>query len=73
MEDFRKMEADQGGCCKICGGPPNGKGLFHIDHDHQTGKIRGLLCATCNVGLGSFKDDKELLHKAITYLTQSSG
>lgn len=63
-----KLEA-QGGVCAICGGPPNTKdGFFHIDHDHQTGKLRDLLCQFCNTGLGSMKEDEVVLGKAIEYL-----
>jgi hypothetical protein len=52
-------------CCHICGI----KTELHIDHCHATGKVRGLLCRGCNTGLGSFKDDKENLDKAIQYLS----
>jgi len=44
---------------------------FNIDHDHKTGKIRGLLCTNCNRGLGFFKDDIKLLQKSIKYLITS--
>ena len=46
----------------------DGGGRFHIDHDHSTGKVRGLLCTACNMGLGLFKDDPEMLLRAIDYL-----
>lgn len=59
----------QGGGCAICGGPANSKdGFFHIDHDHDTGQIRGILCHFCNTGLGSLKDSVNVLAKAIVYL-----
>lgn len=54
--------------CMICGDIENTNKL-HIDHDHNTGKIRGKLCSNCNNGLGRFKDNPELLQKAIDYLT----
>ena len=44
----------------------------HIDHCHNTGKIRGMLCEGCNIGLGGFKDNIVLLHKAIGYLSVSN-
>lgn len=43
-----------------------------VDHDHTTGELRGILCPTCNAGLGHFKDSPELLIKAINYLKQST-
>lgn len=64
------------GECDICGGPPNGSGSkngsFHIDHDHETGAIRGLLCGNCNHALGKLGDDIATLRKAIAYLQKSS-
>jgi hypothetical protein len=53
--------------CMICGIFVNGKN-FHIDHDHKTGKVRGKLCHKCNLGLGMFKDNIDILKQAIRYL-----
>ena len=50
--------------CEICGVTVN----LNADHDHATGKFRGTLCSNCNMGLGSFKDDTELLQRACSYL-----
>ena len=55
--------------CAICYGGPNGRGRFHIDHDHATGKFRGLLCHSCNVGIGSLRDSVTILESAIRYLS----
>lgn len=59
----------QSGVCAICKtkGAIDGHHLA-IDHDHKNGRIRGLLCSTCNKGLGQFKDKGSLLRAAITYL-----
>jgi hypothetical protein len=57
----------QNGCCVICGDPTPYKKL-HADHDHRTGKSRGLLCPRCNLGLGQFRDDPKLLRRAAAYL-----
>lgn len=57
--------------CAICGITTTelNKGLC-VDHNHKNGKIRGLLCTSCNRGIGSLKDDINLLEKAIQYLTK---
>jgi hypothetical protein len=54
--------------CSIC---KSETGLC-IDHDHRTGNVRGLLCNSCNIGLGFFKDDLQLLKTAIKYLKQTN-
>ena len=56
--------ASQGGLCAIC----QSNRAVQVDHDHATGKIRGVLCFTCNVALGQLKDDVALFRKAIEYL-----
>ena len=57
----------QNGVCLICGEPPGKKSLA-VDHDHTSGEVRGLLCTSCNRGLGYFRDDVDILKQAITYL-----
>ena len=71
IKDYDKMVKDQDGKCAICGTTESRINCdnFAVDHDHETGKIRGLLCHNCNVGLGNFKDSHDLLNKAINYLT----
>lgn len=71
--DYLALLAGQGGCCAICRtDTPGAKDIFfHIDHDHVTGRIRGLLCMSCNAGLGSLGDDLERLEKAVEYLRQA--
>lgn len=56
--------------CAICGGPPTGRGRYHFDHDHVTDKFRGLLCSSCNTGLGQFKENQTLLIRAVGYLAE---
>lgn len=72
LEDYETMVEQQNGVCAICSQPPikgNGNRL-HIDHNHSTGKIRGLLCSTCNQGLGFFQDSFETLLSASHYLKE---
>ncbi len=71
IDDYDKMFLQQAGKCAICGtSAPEGMfNNFSVDHDHATGRIRGLLCSECNFGLGNFRDDTKLLENAIQYLT----
>jgi hypothetical protein len=71
-ELLEKIWKEQGEKCPICGKmvEPSGK-RFHIDHNHETGIIRGLLCSKCNMGIGIFDEDISRLKSAITYLTGS--
>jgi recombination endonuclease VII len=76
LEEYNELLRKQGGVCLICEAAPaeirNGKIVsFPVDHDHKTGKVRGILCGFCNRGLGSFKDSKEFLERAIKYLDGS--
>jgi hypothetical protein len=66
--DYEELLARQGGGCAICGKKP-GKISLHVDHDHETGEIRGLLCVGCNNALGQFRDDPELLSRATDYVS----
>lgn len=69
LEAYDELLASQGGCCAICGAEKaGGRGRFHVDHCHATGKIRGLLCHGCNIGLGSFRDDAAVMRRAADYL-----
>ena len=63
----RRAEA-QGYVCALCGEPERVQQRLLIDHDHETGKVRDLLCHLCNVGLGNFRDDPRLLDRAKEYL-----
>ncbi len=54
--------------CMICGKVSSIKKAHAVDHCHVTGKIRGILCYSCNVGLGCFKDSDELLRSALRYI-----
>lgn len=68
VADYMALYEKQDGKCAICGSAQNGKKNFCIDHDHETGKVRGLLCHNCNVSVGLMKDSPSLLRKAADYL-----
>lgn len=68
-EQWNTLLEEQGKVCKICKSPdPGGRGRFHVDHNHRTGIIRGLLCHRCNTALGLAGDDVSILSKMIHYL-----
>ena len=79
LEQYEAMVEYQDHKCKICGIPETDNALdktgnpkrLSIDHDHETGQIRGLLCNPCNTALGSFRDNVESLQRAILYLEGS--
>lgn len=78
LEEYENILIDQNGLCAICNNPekfiaPKTGQLqkLTVDHCHTTGKIRGLLCRTCNSALGKLKDNIEILNKAIDYLRKS--
>jgi hypothetical protein len=71
-EAYRVLYDSQDGCCAVCEAPETlSARRFHVDHDHSTGIVRGLLCHYCNVGIGQFEDDPKLLAAAIDYLDRS--
>lgn len=70
---YEQMLAAQNGRCAICHtNIPGGRGEFKIDHNHDTGKVRGLLCNNCNVGLGHFKSNEGFLLEAVEYLRRNA-
>lgn len=74
MEQFEVLNLSQNGLCAICGEPPYKdqedprKKRLSVDHNHETGLVRGLLCDSCNIGIGMFRDSPERLQSAIDYL-----
>ena len=83
LGEYDRMLAKQDGRCAICktkepGGQTKKNGespRFHVDHCHDTGVVRGLLCHNCNVGIGNMRHDPEILRKAIDYVrsTEAGG
>lgn len=66
QEDFDRILVAQNSLCPLCNMEVGQSS--HVDHDHKTGKVRGILCSTCNTGLGMFKDDINIFKNAIKYL-----
>ncbi len=68
---YMMLKEAQDNCCAICN-----RSLPHnkedVDHDHKTGKVRGLLCHNCNIGIGLFQDDPKILDKAAAYLRKGN-
>lgn len=76
--DYQDLLKKQNGVCAICGRESNGrKSKFddtiklHVDHDHATGKVRGLLCTKCNMAIGGFDENISIIKKAIQYLEEN--
>lgn len=65
--EYNALLEKQNRVCAICHSVPE-QGSLCVDHDHSTSKIRGLLCHACNVALGNFRDSKQFLKQAISYL-----
>ena len=71
-ERYDQLLKEQGGGCKICGsttpGGPGKRGSFMVDHDHETGEVRGLLCHACNTAIGLLGDSPQRCRAAAEYL-----
>jgi hypothetical protein len=70
-KEYLTMLEAQNGQCAICGTTSTGKRAFHVDHDHDTGEVRGLLCSGCNTGIGNLKEDIGIMERAIQYVKSS--
>jgi hypothetical protein len=68
IQEYEAILTAQGGGCAICGEPARERSPLHVDHDHRTGQIRGLLCFKHNNALGDFDDDPYLLRAALRYV-----
>jgi hypothetical protein len=68
IEDYEHLLASQHGACAICGYESRDGKRLRVDHCHETGQIRGLLCSTCNTGLGGLGDSIEGVKRALDYL-----
>lgn len=71
-DQYNQLMTEQGGVCAICKSPPPGLRPLHLDHDHVTGKPRGLLCAKCNKLLTHFGDRPEGLLRVLDYVNRGN-
>ncbi|MDQ3574990.1 MAG: endonuclease VII domain-containing protein [Actinomycetota bacterium] len=69
IEQYDAMLEAQSGGCFICSRPPREDISLHVDHDHATGKVRGILCFRCNNALADFGEDPDILRKAASYVS----
>jgi hypothetical protein len=65
------MREEQGGLCASCGQPPSLRRPLVVDHDHETGAVRGLLCDACNTSLGQLRDDPTRILALLDYLERT--
>jgi hypothetical protein len=72
QERYAELLAAQGGGCAVCGKRPKPGKSLHVDHDHATGEVRGLLCFSCNAALGHLRDDPERIDALMAYLLGSN-
>jgi hypothetical protein len=72
IKQFEQMLAAQDYRCAICPRSLKGRGTAHVDHDHRTGRVRGILCTSCNNGLGRFQDSPATLRRAARYLERAA-
>lgn len=67
-DEYAEMVAAQHNRCAICGDTPTAGKSLHIDHDHESGAVRGLLCGHCNRAIGLFRDSPDVIEMAAAYL-----
>lgn len=70
LEEYNLMLNRQNNKCAVCSTSPTSQRL-HVDHDHATGEVRGLLCQACNVSIGKMKESPELLRKLALYIERN--
>jgi Recombination endonuclease VII len=73
LDEYRRLLKKQNNACAICKKPERGKRFkrLSVDHDHETGKVRGLLCSSCNRSLGLMEEDPKALRAAARYLEKN--
>lgn len=69
LDEYNELFNSQNGMCAICSDFSNTK-MLAVDHNHNTGRVRGLLCQSCNVAIGLLKDSRLVITKALEYLSK---
>jgi hypothetical protein len=72
-DEFNNLLEKQNGCCAICGKKYEKRLRFSVEHDHISGKIRGITCHKCNIGIGMFEENVYTLKSAIEYIEKNNG
>lgn len=71
LAQYNELAVEQGGVCAICRMPPSGRvSRLVVDHCHETGRVRGLLCKPCNSGIGHLRDSADVVRAALKYLEE---
>jgi hypothetical protein len=70
LPDYEELLQEQGGVCAICARPPRGRRPLDVDHDPDSGKVRGLLCGNCNRAIGLLDENPELFDRAKDYIAR---
>jgi len=71
-EGYQALVKQQNGCCAICKSPADTSGLF-VDHNHETGVVRGLLCSACNTALGLLRESTDCILAMLDYVVEHNG
>jgi hypothetical protein len=72
LREYERIRRLQGGGCAICDDAPSERIALHVDHDHGTKEIRGLLCVRCNNAIGLFRENPDVMRRAIRYVTSEA-
>ena len=70
LVEWEALFDSQNRLCAICGTDKQRGKNWHTDHDHSTGKVRGILCGWCNTGIGKLQESREIMSKALDYLSK---
>ena len=76
LDELRELMDKQKGCCDICGDSlahPDSVNSYSIDHNHSSGKVRGLLCCHCNSAIGYVREDEKIIENLVKYLRKHNG